>query len=60
MIIACQDDQTVPVDQFEQLKADAPSEQTCLLPHCIHGQTYNQDPVLFEHKVIGFFEANLK
>jgi pimeloyl-ACP methyl ester carboxylesterase len=60
MIIACQDDQSVTVNQFEQLKAAVPSAQTWLLPHCIHGQTYNQDPALFEQKVIGFFEASLR
>jgi uncharacterized protein len=60
MIIHCQDDEIVPVSQFEQLKAAAPSAETWLLQHCIHGQTYNAQPAVFTEKVIVFFDANLK
>lgn len=60
MIIACQDDIVVPAVHFQNLKAAAPAAKTWVLPHCIHGMTYNADPTEFEKQVIGFFYASLE
>ncbi len=51
LVIHCQDDQEIPISHFERLKASAPSAETWVLPHCIHGQTYGADPAAFEARV---------
>jgi fermentation-respiration switch protein FrsA (DUF1100 family) len=60
LLIHCQDDEVVPLSHFEQLKSAVPAAETWVLPHCIHGQTYNADPAAFDQKLIAFFDENLK
>jgi len=60
LMIHCQGDDHVPVEQFEQLKQAAPWAETWLVQDCRHSEIYEFVPEEYDQKVVAFFEAGLK
>jgi fermentation-respiration switch protein FrsA (DUF1100 family) len=59
MMIHCQADSHIPLEQFESLKAAAPWAETWLVEECRHADIYEYMPQEYSQKVVGFFEVGL-
>ncbi len=60
LMIHCQVDTDVPVQQFYQLQQAAPWAQTWLVPECRHAEIYEFVPDEYNQKVTNFFSENLE
>jgi pimeloyl-ACP methyl ester carboxylesterase len=56
LMIHCQADDHIPVEQFYQLKQAAPWAETWLVQDCRHSEIYEFVPQEYDQKVVGFFE----
>jgi pimeloyl-ACP methyl ester carboxylesterase len=59
LLIHSEDDQLVPVEHFEQLKAAAPFADTWLVSGVEHARIFNANPEAYSNRVISFFDRNL-
>ena len=59
MMIHCQADSHIPLEQFEALKEAAPWAETWLVEECQHADIYEYVPQEYSQKVVGFFEVGL-
>ena len=59
LMIHCQADSHIPLEQFESLKAAAPWAETWLVEECKHADIYEYAAEEYSEKVVGFFEEGL-
>ena len=60
LLISCQMDTYIPVEQFQQLQQAAPWAQTWSVQECRHAEIYEFVPQEYNQKMIAFFEAGLE
>ena len=60
MMIHCQADNLIPLEQFQRLQQAAPWAETWLVEECQHAEIYEYVAQEYSQKVVGFFEAGLQ
>lgn len=59
LMIHCQADSHIPLEQFQRLQQAAPWAQTWLVEECRHAEIYEFVPQEYSLKVVTFFESGL-
>jgi pimeloyl-ACP methyl ester carboxylesterase len=60
LMISCQMDTYIPVEQFQRLKQAAPWAQTWTVQECRHAEIYEFVPQEYNQKIVTFFETGLE
>jgi pimeloyl-ACP methyl ester carboxylesterase len=60
LLINCQQDTYIPLEQFQRLREAAPWAQTWSVQECRHAEIYEFVPKEYDQKMVTFFEAGLQ